>query len=111
MNTAQPRPRRLLGVLSGLFAALLVLAAAPGAAPAAHAQSKPFHWAADSSADVPYTFHDLKDQNKLTGFEYDLMQELSRHMARRWTSSTTTGTGLFPACNVACTTWSSAGSR
>ena len=78
-NIPQPRPRRFLGAVFGLFCALLALGG-PQLASTAHAQSKPFHWAADSSADVPYTFHDLKDQNKLTGFEYDLMQELSRHM-------------------------------
>lgn len=78
-NIPQPRPRRFLGTVFGLFCALLALGG-PQLASTAHAQSRPFHWAADSSADVPYTFHDLKDQNKLTGFEYDLMQELSRHM-------------------------------
>lgn len=37
-------------------------------------------WAADSSADVPYTFHDPAKPERLTGFEYDLMQEMQRHM-------------------------------
>lgn len=50
--------------------------------------NKPLHaaellrWAADASADVPYTFHDPKDQSRLTGYEYDLMQELGRHLQR-----------------------------
>ncbi|WP_256941036.1 ABC transporter substrate-binding protein/permease [Acetobacter orientalis] len=51
-----------------------------GGTPAASAQV--LRWAADASADVPYTFHDPKDQSRLTGYEYDLMQELGRHLQR-----------------------------
>ena len=60
-----------------LPACLIVLALFAGSA---RGESHPVRWAADASADVPFTFHDLKDQTQLTGFEYDLVQELGRHM-------------------------------
>ncbi len=63
-----------LGVLAVLVCGLY------GGSPAASAQV--LRWAADASADVPYTFHDPKDQSRLTGYEYDLMQELGRHLQR-----------------------------
>lgn len=61
--------------------AILVGVAGLSSIPSHTAQAAdPIRWAADASADVPYTFHDLKDQSRLTGYEYDLMQELGRHM-------------------------------
>ncbi|GAN54910.1 ABC transporter substrate-binding protein/permease [Tanticharoenia sakaeratensis] len=35
-------------------------------------------WASDGQANVPYVFHDPADQNRLTGFEYEIVQALSR---------------------------------
>lgn len=63
----------------GIFMVLASLVT--GGQPVAKA-AEPLRWAADASADVPYTFHDPKDQNRLTGYEYDLMQELGQHMDR-----------------------------
>lgn len=62
-----------------LFLAVLAMVMSGLTGAVAQAQT-PLRWAADASADVPYTFHDLKDQSRLTGFEYDLMQELGRHL-------------------------------
>ena len=77
--------RRRAGVF-GLACALVVglLCAGAGAQAQTPAQSVPqqsaVRWAADASADVPFTFHDLADPDRLTGFEYDMMGALQRHM-------------------------------
>ena len=80
-QNAQHCPSRLWGLFLRCVCMLLAVSWLGAGAHVAHAQEeKPIRWAADASSDVPYTFHDLKDQDKLTGFEYDLMQELGKHM-------------------------------
>lgn len=80
-QNAQYCPPRFWGLFLRCVCMLLAVSWLGAGAHVAHAQEeKPIRWAADASSDVPYTFHDLKDQDKLTGFEYDLMQELGKHM-------------------------------
>lgn len=37
-------------------------------------------WAADAESGVPYVFYDAKNPDQLKGFEYDLIQLLSKKM-------------------------------
>lgn len=87
---------RFVMVRSGLLAVLALVAAFGLSAPKAGFAAEPLRWAADASADVPYTFHDLKDQSRLTGYEYELMQELGRHMGRDLAFVQNDWDGLIP---------------
>lgn len=39
-------------------------------------------WATDGQANVPYTFHDPADSNRMEGFEYDLVAALALRMGK-----------------------------
>ncbi|MFT9016348.1 MAG: ABC transporter substrate-binding protein/permease [Acetobacter sp.] len=60
------------------------------------AGASPVRWAADASADVPFTFHDPASPARLTGFEYDLMQGLAAHMGVPFVFVQNDWDGLIP---------------
>lgn len=47
---------------------------------AVHAQEKTLRWAADPDSNAPYTFYG--SGNKLTGFEYEIITAIAKHMDR-----------------------------
>src|SRR5688572_23788516 len=40
-------------------------------------------WAADLQGGAPYVFEDPKDPSKLTGFEYEIMEQVAAHLGVR----------------------------
>jgi len=59
------------------FLAGLLLALVPSLAPA---QQPVLRWAADPDSNAPYSFYD--SENKLTGFEYEIITAIAREMGR-----------------------------
>ncbi|MFT8718422.1 ABC transporter substrate-binding protein/permease [Acetobacter sp.] len=55
----------------------------PVTAPATvDASATALKWGADGTSNVPYTFHDPSDENRMSGFEYDIMEEIGRRLGR-----------------------------
>ena len=48
----------------------------------ADVSSTALKWGADGTSNVPYTFHDPSDENRMSGFEYDIMEEIGRRLGR-----------------------------
>ncbi|NHN83041.1 ABC transporter permease subunit [Acetobacter musti] len=53
-------------------------------------------WAADGSANVPFTFHDPAEESRMVGFEYDIMQEIGRRLGRETQFTQNDWDGLIP---------------
>jgi len=72
--------QRTTAALRGLIA-LLVLLLAVLTTSLASAQDKLLRWGADTDSNAPYGFYGA--DNKLTGFEYDIIQALAEEMGRK----------------------------
>ncbi len=81
-----------------LFSLIIALASGPLAAAESSAVSTenlpPLVWSADPDSNAPYTFYDAS--NKLTGFEYEIIQAIARHMGRRPVFKQNDWDGLIP---------------
>ncbi|GBR03844.1 amino acid ABC transporter permease [Acetobacter oeni LMG 21952] len=63
---------------------------------AAARADEPLRWAADGTANVPFTFHDPAEESHMVGFEYDIMQEIGRRLGREVQFTQNDWDGLIP---------------
>ncbi len=80
-----------------LLASILLCTAA--LAVAQESASQPvLRWAADPDSNAPYTFYG--SDNKLTGFEYEIINAIARHMGREAKFVQNDWDGLIPASDA-----------
>ncbi|MFT8959163.1 MAG: transporter substrate-binding domain-containing protein, partial [Gluconobacter oxydans] len=81
-----------------LFALLLALAISPVSVALADAPaaSQELLWASDGEANVPYVFHDPAHESQMTGFEYELVNEIAARMHRKAKFIQNDWDGLIP---------------
>ncbi len=60
------------------------------------ADAAPLRWAADADSGAPFVFHDPASPSRLTGFEFDLMAALARHLGREPVFVQNDWDGLIP---------------
>ncbi|EHM13827.1 MULTISPECIES: ABC transporter substrate-binding protein/permease [Jonquetella] len=88
--------RRLFRLLAGAFAALTLCAAGAWAA-----EDLPeLRWGGDSEGNVPYMFGDPENQERMIGFEVDLVEALCRQMGRRPVFVSNGWDNLIPGLNL-----------
>lgn len=58
--------------------------------------AEPLRWAADDTANVPFTFHDPADDGHRIGFEYEIMQEIGHRLKRDIVFTQNDWDGLIP---------------
>ncbi|GBQ21167.1 amino acid ABC transporter permease [Acetobacter estunensis NRIC 0472] len=93
--------RALALAMVGLFlqgaAALAQEPESPPVQPVASpASATVLKWGADGTSNVPYTFHDPSDENRMSGFEYDIMEEIGRRLGRESQFVQNDWDGLIP---------------